>query len=231
MNSRILEKKLMDYGVEGRVVEVRPGPVITVYEFEPAPGVKVSKIVNLADDLALALSAISIRIVAPIPGKSVVGIEIPNALRETVYLKGIVDSEPFRTSDSKLTLALGNDISGDPFVIDLAKMPHLLVAGSTGSGKSVSINSMICSILLRATPNEVKFLMIDPKMLELSAYEDIPHLLLPVVTNPKKAAIGLTWLIEEMERRYSLQRGHEEHRTVQSKDRNGNGGGNSQCRG
>jgi S-DNA-T family DNA segregation ATPase FtsK/SpoIIIE len=204
MNSRILEKKLMDYGVEGRVVEVRPGPVITVYEFEPAPGVKVSKIVNLADDLALALSAISIRIVAPIPGKSVVGIEIPNALRETVYLKGIVDSESFRTSDSKLTLALGNDISGDPFVIDLAKMPHLLVAGSTGSGKSVSINSMICSILLRATPDEVKFLMIDPKMLELSAYEDIPHLLLPVVTNPKKAAIGLSWLIEEMERRYSL---------------------------
>ena len=204
MNSRILEKKLMDYGVEGRVVEVRPGPVITVYEFEPAPGVKVSKIVNLADDLALALSATSIRIVAPIPGKSVVGIEIPNALRETVYLKGIVDSEPFRTSPSKLTLALGNDISGDPFVIDLAKMPHLLVAGSTGSGKSVSINSMICSILLRATPDEVKFLMIDPKMLELSAYDDIPHLLLPVVTNPKKAAIGLTWLIEEMERRYSL---------------------------
>jgi S-DNA-T family DNA segregation ATPase FtsK/SpoIIIE len=204
MNSRILEKKLMDYGVEGRVVEVRPGPVITVYEFEPAPGVKVSKIVNLADDLALALSAISIRIVAPIPGKSVVGIEIPNALRETVYLKGIVDSEPFRTSESKLTMALGKDISGDPFVIDLAKMPHLLVAGSTGSGKSVSINAMICSILLRATPEEVKFLMIDPKMLELSAYEDIPHLLLPVVTNPKKAAIGLTWLIEEMERRYSL---------------------------
>ena len=204
MNSRILEKKLMDYGVEGRVVQVRPGPVITVYEFEPAPGVKVSKIVNLADDLALALSAISIRIVAPIPGKSVVGIEIPNALRETVYLKEIVDSQAVRASESKLTLALGKDISGDPFVIDLAKMPHLLVAGSTGSGKSVSINSMICSILLRATPDEVKFLLIDPKMLELSAYEDIPHLLLPVVTNPKKAAIGLMWLVEEMERRYSL---------------------------
>jgi S-DNA-T family DNA segregation ATPase FtsK/SpoIIIE len=204
MNSRILEKKLMDYGVEGRVVQVRPGPVITVYEFEPAPGVKVSKIINLADDLALALSAISIRIVAPIPGKSVVGIEIPNALRETVYLKEIVDSQAVRASESKLTLALGKDISGDPFVIDLAKMPHLLVAGSTGSGKSVSINSMICSILLRATPDEVKFLLIDPKMLELSAYEDIPHLLLPVVTNPKKAAIGLMWLVEEMERRYSL---------------------------
>jgi S-DNA-T family DNA segregation ATPase FtsK/SpoIIIE len=204
MNSRILEKKLMDYGVEGRVVQVRPGPVITVYEFEPAPGVKVSKIVNLADDLALALSAVSIRIVAPIPGKSVVGIEIPNALRETVYLRGIVDSEAVKTSESKLALALGKDISGDPFVVDLVKMPHLLVAGSTGSGKSVSINSMICTILLKATPEEVKFLLIDPKMLELSAYEDIPHLLLPVVTNPKKAAVALTWLVEEMERRYSL---------------------------
>lgn len=204
MNSRILEKKLMDYGVEGQVMQVRPGPVITVYEFEPAPGVKVNKIVNLADDLALALSAISIRIVAPIPGKSVVGIEIPNALRETVYIKEIVDSEAFKTSESKLTLALGKDISGAPFVIDLAKMPHLLVAGSTGSGKSVSINSMICSILLRATPDDVKFLLIDPKMLELSAYEDIPHLLLPVITNPKKAATGLMWLVEEMERRYSL---------------------------
>jgi S-DNA-T family DNA segregation ATPase FtsK/SpoIIIE len=204
MNSRILEKKLMDYGVEGNVVQVRPGPVITVYEFEPAPGVKVSKIVNLADDLALALSAISIRIVAPIPGKSVVGIEIPNAVRETVYLKEIADSDPVKKSESKLTLALGKDISGDPFVVDLAKMPHLLVAGSTGSGKSVSINSMICTILLRATPDEVKFLLIDPKMLEMSAYEDIPHLLLPVVTNPKKAATALTWLVEEMERRYSL---------------------------
>jgi S-DNA-T family DNA segregation ATPase FtsK/SpoIIIE len=196
MNSRILEKKLMDYGVEGRVVQVRPGPVITVYEFEPAPGVKVSKIVNLADDLALALSAISIRIVAPIPGKSVVGIEIPNTLRETVYLRGLLDAKATKASESKLTLALGKDISGDPFIVDLSKMPHLLVAGSTGSGKSVSINSMICSILLRATPEEVKFLMIDPKMLELSAYEDIPHLLLPVV--------ALTWLVEEMERRYSL---------------------------
>jgi len=204
MNSRILEKKLMDYGVEGQVMQVRPGPVITVYEFEPSPGVKVSKIVNLADDLALALSAVSIRIVAPIPGKSVVGIEIPNTLRETVYLKEIVDSEAFKTSESKLTLVLGKDISGDPFIVDLAKMPHLLVAGSTGSGKSVSINSMICSILLRATPDDVKFLLIDPKMLELSAYEDIPHLLLPVVTNPKKAAMGLMWLVEEMERRYSL---------------------------
>ena len=204
MNSRILEKKLQDYGVEGRVVEVRPGPVITVYEFEPAPGVKVSRIVNLADDLALALSAISIRIVAPIPGKSVVGIEIPNSIRETVYLKEIIDSDAFRASKSKVSFGLGKDISGDPLVVDLARMPHLLVAGSTGSGKSVSINSMICSILFKATPDEVRFIMIDPKMLELSDYGDIPHLLLPVVTNPKKAAAALKWLVEEMERRYTV---------------------------
>ncbi len=204
MNSRILEKKLLDYGVEGRVVEVRPGPVITVYEFEPAPGVKVSRIVNLADDLALALSAISIRIVAPIPGKSVVGIEIPNAIRETVYLREIIDSDAFRASKSKLSFGLGKDISGEPFVVDLAKMPHLLVAGSTGSGKSVSINAMILSILFKATPDEVRFLMIDPKMLELSDYDGIPHLLLPVVTNPKKAATALKWLVDEMERRYTV---------------------------
>jgi S-DNA-T family DNA segregation ATPase FtsK/SpoIIIE len=204
MNSRILEKKLLDYGVEGKVVEVRPGPVITVYEFEPAPGVKVSRIVNLADDLALALSALSIRIVAPIPGKSVVGIEVPNTNREMVYLKEIIDSDSFRASKSKLSFGLGKDISGEPFVVDLGRMPHLLVAGSTGSGKSVSINAMICSILFKATPDEVRFLMIDPKMLELSDYENIPHLLLPVVTNPKKAAAGLKWLVEEMERRYSV---------------------------
>jgi S-DNA-T family DNA segregation ATPase FtsK/SpoIIIE len=204
MNSRILEKKLLDYGVEGRVVEVRPGPVITVYEFEPAPGVKVSRIVNLADDLALALSAVTIRIVAPIPGKSVVGIEVPNAVRETVYLKEIIDSDPFRNSKSKLSFGIGKDISGEPFIFDLARMPHLLVAGSTGSGKSVSVNSMISSILFKATPEEVRFLMIDPKMLELSDYEGIPHLLLPVVTNPKKAAIALKWLVEEMERRYTV---------------------------
>ena len=204
MNSRILEKKLLDYGVEGKVVEVRPGPVITVYEFEPAPGVKVSRIVNLSDDLALALSALSVRIVAPIPGKSVVGIEVPNAIRETVYLKEIIDSDPFRASRSKLSFGLGKDIAGEPFVVDLARMPHLLVAGSTGSGKSVSINSMVCSILFKSSPDEVRFLMIDPKMLELSDYEGIPHLLLPVVTNPKKAAIALNWLVDEMERRYTV---------------------------
>jgi S-DNA-T family DNA segregation ATPase FtsK/SpoIIIE len=204
MNSRILENKLLDYGVEGRVVEVRPGPVITVYEFEPAPGVKVSKIVNLADDLALALSALSIRIVAPIPGKSVVGIEVPNTNRETVFLKEIIDCDGFRSSKSKLSFGLGKDIAGDPSIVDLARMPHLLVAGSTGSGKSVFINSMICSVLFKATPEEVRFLMIDPKMLELSNYEGIPHLLLPVVTNPKKAAVALKWLVDEMERRYTV---------------------------
>lgn len=204
MNSKILEKKLLDYGVEGRVVEVRPGPVITVYEFEPAPGVKVSRIVNLADDLALALSAVTIRIVAPIPGKSVVGIEVPNTVRETVYLKEIIDSDLFRNSKSKLSFAIGKDISGEPFVFDLAKMPHLLVAGSTGSGKSVSVNAMINSILFKATPDEVRFIMIDPKMLELSDYDGIPHLLLPVVTHPKKAALALRWLVEEMERRYTI---------------------------
>jgi len=204
MNSRILEKKLRDYGIEGKVVEVRPGPVITVFEFEPAPGVKVSKIVGLADDLALALTAVSIRVVAPIPGKAVVGIEIPNKVRQTVYLKQIVASKEFQESRSKLSICLGMDISGQSSVIDLDKMPHLLVAGSTGSGKSVFLNAMICSILFKSRPDEVRFLMIDPKMLELSLYEGIPHLLLPVVTNPKKAALGLNWLVDEMERRYAI---------------------------
>ena len=203
-NSQILESKLKDYGVEGKVVGVRPGPIVTVYEFEPAPGVKVTKILNLEDDLALALSALSIRIQAPIPGKPVVGIEIPNPVRESVCLKDVVSADPFLNSGSTVTLALGKDISGNPFVIDLSRLPHLLVAGSTGSGKSVSINAMVCSLLLRATPDEVKFLLIDPKMLELPAYEGIPHLLLPVVTDPKEAAIALRWVVEEMERRYAM---------------------------
>jgi S-DNA-T family DNA segregation ATPase FtsK/SpoIIIE len=203
-NSQILESKLKDYGVDGKVVGVRPGPIVTVYEFEPAAGVKVTKILNLEDDLALALSALSVRIQAPIPGKPVVGIEIPNPVRESVCLKDVVSSDPFLNSGSTLTLALGKDISGNPFVIDLARLPHLLVAGSTGSGKSVSINAMVCSLLLKATPDEVKFLLIDPKMLELPAYEGIPHLLLPVVTDPKEAAIALRWVVEEMERRYAM---------------------------
>ncbi|OPY76123.1 MAG: DNA translocase FtsK [Syntrophorhabdus sp. PtaU1.Bin153] len=203
-NASILEKKLKDYGIEGRVVEVRPGPVITMYEFEPAAGIKVSRISNLADDLAMALSAVSIRIIAPIPGKSVVGIEIPNRVRQTVYLRDIIESDAFASSNSFLSLALGKGIAGEPFVADLAKMPHLLVAGSTGSGKSVSLNSMICSMLFKATPVNVRFLMIDLKMLELSFYDGIPHLLLPVVTNAKNAKASLRWLIDEMERRYSM---------------------------
>lgn len=203
-NAQILESKLKDFGVEGRVVGVRPGPIVTVYELEPAPGVKVNRILNLDDDLALALSALSVRIQAPIPGKPVVGIEIPNPVREAVCLKDVASSDLFQGSGSQLTLAIGKDISGSPFVIDLARLPHLLVAGSTGSGKSVSINAMICSILLRATPEAVKLLLIDPKMLELPAYEGIPHLLLPVVTDAKEAAIALRWMVEEMERRYAM---------------------------
>lgn len=203
-NADILEKKLKDYGIEGKVSEVKPGPVITMYEFEPAPGIKVSRISNLADDLAMALSAVSIRIIAPIPGKAVVGIEIPNKIRQTVYFKDIIESDLFSSFQSYLTLALGKTISGEPYVADLARMPHLLVAGSTGSGKSVSLNSMICSILYKATPINVRFLMIDLKMLELSFYDGIPHLLLPVVTNPKNAKASLHWLIDEMERRYTM---------------------------
>ncbi|MCX5812548.1 MAG: DNA translocase FtsK 4TM domain-containing protein [Proteobacteria bacterium] len=204
LNASILEKKLKDYGINGKVSEVKPGPVITMYEFEPAPGIKVSRISNLADDLAMALSAVSIRIIAPIPGKAVVGIEIPNKIRQTVYFREIVESELFGSSQSYLTLALGKTISGEPYVAELTKMPHLLVAGSTGSGKSVSLNSMICSILYKATPVNVRFLMIDLKMLELSFYDGIPHLLLPVVTNPKNAKTALRWLIDEMERRYTM---------------------------
>ncbi|MCX5807978.1 MAG: DNA translocase FtsK 4TM domain-containing protein [Proteobacteria bacterium] len=202
-NASMLEKKLKDYGIDGKVSEVSPGPVITMYEFEPAPGIKVSRIANLEDDLAMALSAVSIRIVAPIPGKSVVGIEVPNKTRQTVYFREIIESQTFDSSNSYLSLALGKTISGEPFVAELAKMPHLLVAGSTGSGKSVSLNSMICSILFKATPINVKFLMIDLKMLELSFYDGIPHLLLPVVTNSKNAKTSLRWLIDEMERRYT----------------------------
>ncbi|MCD6580487.1 MAG: DNA translocase FtsK 4TM domain-containing protein [Desulfuromusa sp.] len=204
MAARMLEKKLLDFGVEGDVVEVKPGPVVTMYEFAPAPGVKVNKIANLQDDLAMALQAVSIRIVAPIPGRGVVGIEIPNKDREFVYLKEIIESKAFQKTGGKLPMALGKDIFGQVIVSDLAKMPHLLVAGSTGSGKSVSINTMILSLLYRATPDDVRLIMIDPKMLELSIYEGIPHLLLPVVTNPKKASLALAWAVREMERRYQL---------------------------
>ena len=205
-NSLILQKKLADFGVEGEVVAVRPGPVITMYEFKPAPGVKVRRIVTLADDLAMALRAVSVRILAPIPGESVVGIEIPNPRREIVFLREVIESEAYRHADSKLTLALGKDISGSSFTTDLARMPHLLVAGATGTGKSVSINAMILSILFKSTPQDVQFIMVDPKMLELTIYEDIPHLLVPVVTDPKKAAAALFWAMDEMDHRYRLMR-------------------------
>ncbi len=202
MNSRILEKKLADFGVLGRVVTVHPGPVITMFEFEPGAGVKVNRITNLADDLALALRALSVRIIAPLPGKSVVGIEIPNPERDVVYIRDLLESENFRKSKSKLTLALGKDIFGNPVEADLAKMPHLLVAGATGTGKSVFLNALLCSILCRASPEELKLLLIDPKILELSIYEGIPHLIADVVTNPKRASAALHGIVLKMEERY-----------------------------
>ncbi|MDO8644729.1 MAG: DNA translocase FtsK, partial [bacterium] len=204
LNSRLLERKLLDYGVEGKVTEIHPGPIITMYEFEPAPGVKVNKIVNLEDDLSLIMGGKSVRIVAPIPGKPAVGIEIPNNDRETVWLKDIIGHSKFQRAESRLTLALGKDIEGIPYVTNLAKMPHLLIAGATGSGKSVAVNSLILSILYKAAPAEVRLVLIDLKMLELAIYEGIPHLLLPVVTNPKKASLALRWAVSEMERRYEL---------------------------
>ncbi len=202
LNSKLLEKKLLDYGVEGRITEIHPGPIITMYEFEPAAGVKVNKIVNLEDDLSLTMGGKSVRIIAPLPGKAAVGIEIPNNVRETVWLKDVIGHAKFQKAESRLTMALGKDTEGIPFTADLAKMPHLLVAGATGSGKSVQVNSMILSILYKATPEEVRLILVDPKMLELSIYEGIPHLLFPVVTNPKKASMALRWAVREMERRY-----------------------------
>ncbi len=202
--SEILSRALRSFGIDGTVTEVRPGPVVTMYEFEPAPGTKVARIVNLADDLALALKAISLRIVAPLPGKSVVGIEVPNRSRETVSLREVIMSDAFRRARSRLTMALGKDIFGAPVTADLKTMPHLLVAGATGAGKSVSLNTMLLSILFSAKPSEVKLLLIDPKMLEFQSYDGIPHLLRPVITDPKSAARGLGWVVAEMERRYKL---------------------------
>ena len=202
--SRLVEMKLADFGIEVEVVAVLPGPVITRFELQPGVGVKVSQISNLAKDLARGLSAISVRVVDVIPGKSVVGLEIPNEQREIVSLSEILKSNEFDQSDSPLTLALGKDISGHPSVVDLAKMPHLLVAGTTGSGKSVAINAMVLSLLYKTLPRDVRMIMIDPKMLELSIYEGIPHLLTPVVTDMKEAANALRWCVGEMERRYKL---------------------------
>jgi S-DNA-T family DNA segregation ATPase FtsK/SpoIIIE len=204
MQSKLLEKKLEDFGVRGQVVAVTPGPVITTFEYSPAPGVKINKIVNLTDDLALALRAISIRIVAPIPGKAAIGIEVPNEDREMVCFKDIVASSAFEKSKSKLTLCLGKDIVGNPVVAALDKMPHLLIAGATGAGKSVALNTMICSFLYKATPDEVKMIMVDPKRIELSTYDGIPHLITSVVTDAKKATNALFWAVKEMERRYEL---------------------------
>ena len=203
-NSQVLEKKLADFGVNGRVVKVHPGPVITMYEFEPAPGIKVSRITNLADDLALALRALSVRIVAPIPGKSVVGIEVPNAERDVVALRDLLSHASYQDQDSKLTIALGKDIFGAPITADLAKMPHLLIAGATGAGKSVFLNSLLLSLFFKATPEEVKLLLIDPKMLEFSLFHDIPHLISEVVTNPKRAAAALLGVVGKMQERYEL---------------------------
>jgi S-DNA-T family DNA segregation ATPase FtsK/SpoIIIE len=204
MQSQLLEKKLEDFGVQGRVVEVAPGPVITTFEYEPAPGVKINKIVTLTDDLALAMRAISIRIVAPIPGKAVIGIEVPNANRQMVKFKEVIASGAFEKSKSKLTICLGKDIVGNPVVAELDKMPHLLIAGATGAGKSVALNAMICSLLYKSKPDEVKMIMVDPKRIELSNYDGIPHLITPVVTNPKKATNALFWAVREMENRYEL---------------------------
>jgi DNA segregation ATPase FtsK/SpoIIIE, S-DNA-T family len=205
-SARVLEQKLADFGVDGRVVEVQPGPVVTMYKFEPGSGIKVSQIVNLADDLSMALRAAAVRIQAPVPGEAVVGIEVPNRKREMIYLREILESDEFAGAQSQLTIALGKDIAGHPMAADLAKMPHLLIAGATGTGKSVSLHTMIASVLFNATADDVRFIMIDPKMLELSTYENIPHLLVPVVVDPDKAASALLWATQEMETRYAMMR-------------------------
>ncbi len=202
--SKLLEQKLDDFGVRGKVETVVPGPVITRFEFKPAPGIKINKVVNLTDDLALALRAMSIRIIAPIPGRAVIGIEVPNSQREMVVFKDIVTSQVFHKSKSPLTLGMGKDIVGNPVVANLEDMPHLLIAGATGTGKSVGLNAMICSLLYKSMPEDVKMIMIDPKRIELSVYDGIPHLISPVVTDMKKATNALFWAVREMERRYKL---------------------------
>jgi S-DNA-T family DNA segregation ATPase FtsK/SpoIIIE len=200
-NADLLESVLEDFGVRGEIIHVRPGPVVTLYEFEPAPGVKSSRVINLAEDIARSMSAISAR-VAVVPGRNVIGIELPNETRETVYFREMIESESFRESSAKLAVCLGKTIGGEPVIAELAKMPHLLVAGTTGSGKSVAINTMILSLLYRLKPEECRLIMVDPKMLELSVYDGIPHLLTPVVTDPKKAVTALKWAVREMEDRY-----------------------------
>ena len=200
-NARMLESVLDDFGVKGQITNVRPGPVVTLYELEPAAGVRSSRVVGLADDIARSMSAVSAR-VAPVPGANVIGIELPNQTRELVSLRELLSSADFESGKSKLTMAVGKDIGGAPVMADLAKMPHLLVAGTTGSGKSVGINTMILSLLYRLTPDQCRLILVDPKMLELSVYDGIPHLLAPVVTEPKKAVVALKWVVQEMENRY-----------------------------
>ncbi len=200
-NARVLESVLEDFGVYGEIVHVRPGPVVTLYELEPAPGTKTSRVIGLADDIARSMSAVSVRI-AVVPGRNVIGIELPNSVSELVGLRELLASSSFEKKSSDLTLALGKDIGGEPVMVDLARMPHLLIAGTTGSGKSVGINAMIASLLYRLPPEDCRFIMIDPKMLELSVYDGIPHLLTPVVTDPKKAVVALKWVTREMENRY-----------------------------
>ena len=202
--SKLLELKLKDFGIDIEVIAVNPGPVITRFEVQPAPGVKVSRISNLVKDLARSLAVISVRVVEVIPGKTVIGIEIPNEKREIIQLSQVLSSPEFDRAGSSLSMALGHDIIGSPVIVDLARMPHLLVAGTTGSGKSVGVNAMILSLLYKSTPEQVRLIMIDPKMLELSVYDGIPHLLTPVITDMKDAANGLRWCVSEMERRYKL---------------------------
>jgi S-DNA-T family DNA segregation ATPase FtsK/SpoIIIE len=200
-NARMLERVLADFGVKGQIVEVRPGPVVTLYELDPAPGTKTARVVGLADDIARSMSAVSVRI-AVVPGKSTIGIELPNQIRETVNFRELLAADAFHHDSLALCLALGRDIGGTPVYVDLSRMPHLLIAGTTGSGKSVAVNTMICSLLYRMTPDQCRFIMIDPKMLELSVYDGIPHLLTPVVTDPGKAVVALKWAVKEMENRY-----------------------------
>jgi len=200
-NARLLESVLSDYGVQGSIVEIRPGPVVTLYELEPAPGIRSARVIGLADDVARSLSVTAVRI-ATVPGRNVIGIEVPNARRETVFLSEILTSEELQKHPGRLTLALGKEINGAPIFADLARMPHLMIAGTTGSGKSVGVNAMILSLLYRLSPDQCRLILIDPKMLELSMYEGVPHLMAPVVTEPAKAVTALKWTVREMERRY-----------------------------
>src|SRR5690348_4470178 len=200
-NAAALESVLSDFGVRGEIINARPGPVVTLYELEPAPGIKSSRVISLADDIARSMSALSAR-VAVVSGRNAIGIELPNPNREKVYLRELLASRDYQSTEARLPLCLGKAIGGEPVLVDLARMPHLLIAGTTGSGKSVAINTMILSLVYRLHPDQCRLIMVDPKMLELSVYDGIPHLLTPVVTDPKKAVVALKWAVREMEERY-----------------------------